>query len=122
MLSVCDTPMVIIALIVALLLMIGLVMDINAPLIILAPMLVPLTLNIGMDPVHAGIPIILALNISLMTPPVGGRLFALASATGKKIGAITGELRPFILAEVAILIVIAFWSDFTLFIPRLLGL
>lgn len=122
MLSVSDNPMVIIALILALLLMIGLVMDINATLIILAPVLGPLTLNIGMDPVHAGIMIILALNISLMTPPVGACLFVLASVTGEKVEAITRELWPFILAEVGILIVIAFWSDFTLFIPRLLGL
>ena len=54
-----------------LLLFIGLFMDINATLIILAPVLAPLTASIGMNPVHAGIMIILALNISLMTPPVG---------------------------------------------------
>ncbi|MDF2234213.1 TRAP transporter large permease [Albimonas sp. CAU 1670] len=122
MLSVSNDPMVIIALILALLLLIGLVMDINATLIILAPVLAPLTVKIGMDPVHAGIMIILALNISLMTPPVGACLFVLASVTGEKVEAITRELWPFILAEVGILLVIAYWSDLTLFIPRLLGL
>ncbi|SDI85166.1 TRAP transporter large permease [Aliiruegeria lutimaris] len=121
-LSLSDNPNVIIGLILILLLVIGLVMDINATLIILAPVLAPLTVKIGMDPVHAGIMIILALNISLMTPPVGACLFVLASVTGEKVEAITRELWPFILAEVAILIVIAFWSDLTLFIPRLLGL
>jgi TRAP-type C4-dicarboxylate transport system permease large subunit len=75
-----------------------------------------------MDPVHAGIMIILALNISLMTPPVGACLFVLASVTGEKVEGITRELWPFILAEVAILLLIAYWSDLTLFIPRLLGL
>lgn len=122
MLSVSNDPMVIIGLILALLLLIGLVMDINATLIILAPVLAPLTVKIGMDPVHAGIMIILALNISLMTPPVGACLFVLASVTGEKVEAITKELWPFILAEVGILLVIAYWSDLTLFIPRLLGL
>jgi TRAP-type C4-dicarboxylate transport system permease large subunit len=97
-------------------------MDINATLIILAPVLAPLTLQIGMDPVHAGIMIILALNISLMTPPVGACLFVLASVTGEKVESITRELWPFILAEVAVLALIAWWSDLTLFIPRLLGL
>jgi TRAP-type C4-dicarboxylate transport system permease large subunit len=97
-------------------------MDINATLIILAPVLAPLLLKIGMDPVHAGIMIILALNISLMTPPVGACLFVLASVTGEKVEAITKELWPFILAEVAVLFVIAYWSDLTLFVPRLLGL
>ncbi|NRG18900.1 TRAP transporter large permease [Rhizobiales bacterium] len=122
MLAVSQNPQVVIGLIVLLLLLIGLVMDINATLIILAPVLAPLTLKLGMDPVHAGIMIILALNISLMTPPVGACLFVLASVTGEKVEQITRELWPFILAEVAILLVIAFWADLTLFIPRLLGL
>jgi type I restriction enzyme M protein len=61
-----------------------------------------------MDPVHAGIMIILALNISLMTPPVGACLFVLASVTGEKVEAITWELWPFILAEVMILVLIAY--------------
>jgi tripartite ATP-independent transporter DctM subunit len=122
MLSISQNPKVVIGLILLLLLMIGLVMDINATLIILAPVLAPLTLKIGMDPVHAGIMIILALNISLMTPPVGACLFVLASVTGEKVESITKQLWPFILAEVAILAVVAYWADLTLFIPRLLGL
>lgn len=121
LLTVSDNPQVIIGLILLLLLLIGLVMDINATLIILAPVLAPLTAQIGMAPIHAGIMIILALNISLMTPPVGACLFVLSSVTREKIEAITRELWPFILAEVAVLIVVAFWSDLTLFIPRLLG-
>jgi tripartite ATP-independent transporter DctM subunit len=121
LLSVSDNPQVIIGLIVLLLLLIGLVMDINATLIILAPVLAPLTLSIGMEPVHAGIMIILALNISLMTPPVGACLFVLASVTGEKVEGITRELWPFIIAEIAVLLLIAFWPDLTLFVPRLLG-
>ena len=65
--------------------------------------------------------IILALNISLMTPPVGACLFVLATVTGEKIEAITRYLWPFILAEFAVLLLVAFWPDLTLFIPRLLG-
>lgn len=85
-------------------------------------MLAPLTVKIGMDPVHAGIMIILALDISPMAPPVGACLFALAAVTGEKVEAIAKELWPFILAEVGILRVVAYWSDLTLAIPRLLGL
>ena len=117
-----DNPNVIIGLIIAMLLFIGMFMDINATLIILAPVLAPLTLKIGMDPVHAGIMIILALNISLMTPPVGACLFVLASVTKEKIEEITKALWPFLLAEALILIVIAYWEGLTLAVPRLLGL
>ncbi|MCK0104239.1 TRAP transporter large permease [Pseudohalocynthiibacter sp. F2068] len=122
LLAVSDNPQIVIGLIILLLLVIGLVMDINATLIILAPVLAPLTVQLGMEPVHAGIMIILALNISLMTPPVGACLFVLSSVTGEKVESITRELWPFILAEVAILFLIAFWPDLTLFIPRLFGL
>jgi len=121
-LAVSTDPTHIIAMILMLLLIIGLFMDINATLIILAPVLAPLTLQIGMDPVHAGVMIILALNISLMTPPVGACLFVLASVTGERIEAIAKSLWPFLVAEVLVLIIIAYWSDLTLFVPRLLGL
>lgn len=121
-LALSDNPNVIIGMIIALLLFIGLFMDINATLIILAPVLGPLTLHIGMDPVHAGIMIILALNISLMTPPVGACLFVLASVTKEKIENITRSLWPFLLGEVIVLFIIAYWSNLTLAVPRLLGL
>lgn len=119
-LALSSDPNAIIAMVLALLLFIGLFMDVNAALIILAPVLAPLTATIGMDPVHAGVMIVLALNISLMTPPVGACLFVLASVTGERVEAISRSLLPFILAEVAILLLIAFWSDLTLFLPRLL--
>jgi tripartite ATP-independent transporter DctM subunit len=121
-LAMSSDPAVIIGLIVILLLFIGMFMDINATLIILAPVLAPLTLKIGMDPVHAGIVIVLALNISLMTPPVGACLFVLASVTKEKIENITKSLWPFLLAEVGVLILVAYWEGLTLFVPRLLGL
>ncbi len=120
-LTVSENPHVVIAMILALLLFIGLFMDINATLVILAPVLAPLTLQIGMEPVHAGVMIVLALNISLMTPPVGACLFVLASVTGEKLEAIARQLWPFLIAEVGVLLVIAYWPGLTLFIPRLLG-
>jgi TRAP-type transport system large permease protein len=121
-LSMSDDPNVIIGLILALLLLVGMFMDINAALIILAPVLAPLTLAIGMHPVQAGVMIILALNISLMTPPVGACLFVLSSVTGERIERISKALIPFLIAEVAILAVVAFWPDLTMFVPRLLGM
>lgn len=121
-LAVSDKPAVIVALILSLLLFIGMFMDINAMLIILAPVLAPLTVSIGMDPVHAGVMIVLALNISLMTPPVGACLFVLASVTGERIDRIAKALWPFLLAEVAVLFLVAYWPDLTLAVPRMMGL
>jgi tripartite ATP-independent transporter DctM subunit len=121
-LTLSDDPTMILGMILMLLVAVGMFMDINAALIILAPVLVPLTSAIGMDPVHAGIMIILTLNISLMTPPVGACLFVLSSVTGERIERISVALIPFILAEGGVLVLITFWPDLTLMIPRLLGL
>ncbi|MCD6582060.1 MAG: TRAP transporter large permease [Desulfuromusa sp.] len=115
-----TTPSVVVGLILFLLLIVGMFMDINAALIILAPVLGPLTTTIGMDPVHAGIMIVLALNISLMTPPVGACLFVMSSVTGERIEKISYALIPFLIVEVLVLFLVAFWPDLTLFIPRLL--
>lgn len=120
-LAVSREPGLVIAMILALLLVDGMFMDINAALIILAPVLVPLTKTIGMDPVHAGVVIVLALNISLMTPPVGACLFVLASVTGEKIERITAALWPFILVEVLALLLVAYLPPITLAVPRFLG-
>lgn len=113
-------PRIVIGLILMLLLGIGMFMDINAALIILAPVLAPLTATIGMDPVHAGIMIVLSLNISLMTPPVGACLFVLSSVTGERIERISVALLPFLAVEVLVLGLVAYWDRMTLWIPRIL--
>ena len=111
----------ILAMIICILLVIGMVMDITAILIILAPVLVPLAEQIGLEPIHAGIIFVLALNISLMTPPVGACLFVLSSVTGEKIERIAVKLFPFLIAEFAVLFLFAYWEDAALLVPRLLG-
>ncbi|MCD9149606.1 TRAP transporter large permease [Pseudophaeobacter flagellatus] len=120
-LSLSDNRYIVIAIIICLLLIIGMVMDITAILIILAPVLVPLTEQVGLEPIHAGIIFVLALNISLMTPPVGACLFVLASVTGEKLERISIKLFPFLIAEVAVLFIFAYWEDAALWLPRLLG-
>jgi tripartite ATP-independent transporter DctM subunit len=116
-----QSPVMILLLIILVLLAIGMFMDITAILIILAPVLVPLTEQIGMQPIHAGIVFVLALNISLMTPPVGACLFVLSSVTGEKLERIAAKLWPFLVAEILVLFVFAFWESLALAVPRALG-
>ncbi|WP_199244316.1 TRAP transporter large permease [Pseudodesulfovibrio cashew] len=119
-LSLSTTPWMVKGMILILLLGIGMFMDINAALIILTPMLGTLTHAIGMNPVHAGVMIVLTLNISLMTPPVGACIFVLSSVTGERIEKISAALWPFILVEVGVLLVTTFWTDLAMFFPKLL--
>ena len=116
-----ENPYLILLLIIVFLLVVGMIMDITAMLIILAPILVPITDSIGIDPLHAGIIFVLALNISLMTPPIGACLFVLSSVTGEKMERIAASLWPILIVEIAVLFLFAYWADFALFIPRLLG-
>ncbi|WP_108661860.1 TRAP transporter large permease [Acuticoccus kandeliae] len=120
-LAISDNRYAVIFLIVAVLLLIGTVMDITAILIILAPVLVPLADQIGLEPIHAGIIFVVALNISLMTPPVGACLFVLSSVTGEKLEAIAAKLWPFLIAEIGVLFIFAYWEDLALLVPRALG-
>lgn len=121
-LGITSDPSMIILMILVLLLILGMFMDINAILIVLGPILGALAMSIGMDPVQAGIMIVLALNIGLMTPPVGASLFVLSSITGAKIEDITKAMWPFVIAEVAVLFLVAYWPSLTLTMPRLMGL
>lgn len=121
-LSLSSNPATIILMILMLLLILGMFMDINAILIVLGPILGALATSIGMDPVQTGIMIVLALNIGLMTPPVGASLFVLSSITGERIERITAAMWPFVIAEVAVLFCVAYWPKLTLTVPRLLGL
>lgn len=120
-LSISENRYVVILLIIAVLLVIGTVMDITAILIILAPVLVPLANSIGLEPIHSGIIFVVALNISLMTPPVGACLFVLSSVTGERLEAIAAKLWPFLIAEIGVLLVFAYWEGLALLIPRALG-
>ncbi len=120
-LTVTEEPWLILVMVLLLLLLIGMFMDINAVLIILAPVLAPLMTAIGMEPVHAGVVIVLALSISLMTPPVGACLFVMSSVTGERIERITRSLWPFIVAQIIVLLIVAFWGDLVLALPRYLG-
>ena len=117
-----SDPSMIILMILVLLLILGMFMDINAILIVLGPILGALATSIGMDPVQAGLMIVLALNIGLMTPPVGASLFVLTSITGAKIEEITAAMWPFVIAEVVVLFIVAYWPSLTLTMPRLMGL
>ncbi len=121
-LGVSSDPSMITLMILVLLLILGMFMDINAILIVLGPILGALATSIGMEPIQAGIMIVLALNIGLMTPPVGASLFVLSSITGERIERITSAMWPFIIAEVAVLFLVAYWPGLTLSVPRLLGL
>ena len=121
LLAVSSNPQIILLLIIFLMLVVGLFMDIAAALIILGPILHPIAVSIGIEPIHFGIIMVLSLNIALMTPPVGACLFVVCSITKLKLSQISKAIVPFIVVEFVALFVIAFSPRLVLFLPRLLG-
>lgn len=103
------------------LLLLGMVMDM-APLILIAtPVLLPIAVGIGMDPVHFGIVLILNLAIGLVTPPVGSVLFV-GSAIGRiPIEKVARSMLPFYAVLIFVLLLVSFVPSLVMFLPQFLG-
>ncbi|AXQ95362.1 TRAP transporter large permease [Cereibacter azotoformans] len=92
----------------ALLLVLGMFIEGTALMIILVPLLKPVVLQLGIDPVHFGIVLILNLSIGTLTPPVGTVLLLVTNLTGAKLGEFLRDGWPFLLALVLALLVVTF--------------
>lgn len=121
LLSFSPNDAVTILIIVIILLLLGMVMDM-APLILIAtPILLPVATSAGMDPVHFGVMLMLALGIGLVTPPVGSVLFV-GSAIGKiSIEKAAKGMLPFYAVMIIVLLLVAYIPEFSLFLPNLFG-
>ncbi len=88
--------------------------------IILTPILFPVSRSFGLDPIHFGLVLVVALAIGHVTPPVGLTLFIGSSISQVPIPQLIRPLLPFLAVLVATVLIIAYVPEFTLFIPRLL--
>jgi len=115
-----DNKYVMLFLLVIILLAIGTFMDLAPLIIICTPIFLPVAKALGVDPVHFGIILILKGGIGLITPPIGSVLFV-GTAIGKI--SVTEALRtiwPFYLAAVAVLFVVVYVPQLSLWLPALL--
>lgn len=114
MLNISDNPIVIILLITVLLLIVGCFMDTIAAIIILTPILLPIALNIGIDPIHFGIIMVVNLAIGFITPPLGVNLFVGSGISGISLEALSRAIVPFFVAMVITLLFITFIPQISL--------
>jgi len=117
--AVSDNPYVLLLLINVLLLFLGCVMEGTALLIIVTPILVPVITKLGVDPVHFGLIVVLNLTIGAVTPPVGTILYTVCSIVGLTIEEFTREILPFLVALVAVLLVVTYVPPVVLWLPNL---
>ncbi|WP_306368692.1 TRAP transporter large permease [Nocardiopsis sp. CC223A] len=117
-----DSPVVFLITVNLALILIGALLEPMAALVITVPVLLPIAAQFGVDPVHFGVIVILNLMIGLLTPPIGGVLFVLGSATRTPMHEVFRGTAPFLVPIVTVLLLLTLAPDLVLFLPGLLGL
>ncbi len=122
LLSLTDNRYIILLLANLLLLFVGCFLEPIASISILVPVLMPVVLKVGIDPVHFGVVMTLNLMIGLLHPPLGMVLFVLSRIAKLSIERTTMAILPWLLPLLASLIAITLIPEITLWLPRLVGL
>jgi len=121
MLSLTSSHFLILLIINVLLLLVGMFEEGGATIIILAPTLLKVAQAVGVDPLHFGFIMVFNIVVGLLTPPLGVCLFVVCGVTGLPFTRIVRAVTPFIILELALLMVVTYVPDLILFVPRLLG-
>jgi C4-dicarboxylate transporter DctM subunit len=103
-----------------LLLIAGMFMEPTGIVLILAPILFPIAMRLGIDPVHLGIIMVVNLEIGMVTPPVGLNLFVTAGITKMSIMQVARAALPWTLVLLAFLMIITYVPTITLLLPNML--
>lgn len=116
-----DSRLVFLLVVNVLLLVAGMLLDIFAALVILAPLIIPVAMAFGVDPVHLGIVFLANLQIGYCTPPVGINLFLASHRFERDILSIYRATLPFLGILLIALLIITWWPDLSLALPAVLG-
>lgn len=117
-----DSKVMFLILVLLLLLLVGAVIEPTSALVISVPILLPVAVQFGVDPVHFGIIVILNLMLGLLTPPIGGVLYVLSSVTGASVTDVFRGVAPFLIPLLAVLLLVTFVPGIVTWLPGLLGL
>ncbi|SHF44829.1 TRAP transporter, DctM subunit [Desulfacinum infernum DSM 9756] len=120
-LSVSDNPYLLLLLMNVLLLIVGMFMEISASIVLLAPILAPIAQSAGIHPLHFALIMLVNLNIGLITPPLGQCIFTVCGITRLKMEQVVKATLPFLLVELAVLLLLTYVPALTLWVPRMLG-
>ncbi|MBI4677552.1 MAG: TRAP transporter large permease [Elusimicrobia bacterium] len=102
------------------LLFVGTFIDTISALVIFTPLLLPLAMSVGVDPIHFGIILAVNLTIGMITPPVGVVLFVTTAIAKLSIREMMRDLTPMIGVLVAALVIITYWPGLVMWVPNLL--
>ena len=116
-----SNPIVFNLLVALILFVVGCFLESNAAYIMLVPLLHPIALQYGIDPLHFGFLFVFNLVIGMLTPPVGVVLFVVCGIGKISLGEISRHIWPFVVAMYALLLLCMFFPALVLTLPRALG-
>lgn len=119
--SISDNKYVILMWINIMLLLIGTLMDMAPIILILTPVLLPVVLSLGIDPVHFGMIMLVNLGIGLITPPVGSVLFVASAVSKQSIEKVVKAMLPFYCVLFVVLMLVTYIPTISLFLPKVFG-
>ncbi|HEY8068694.1 MAG TPA: TRAP transporter large permease [Burkholderiales bacterium] len=117
-LAITDKPAMFLFLANILMLFVGCFLETTAAILILVPILMPIVLKLGIDPVHFGLVMVLNLMIGLLHPPMGMVLFVLARVAKLSVERTTVAILPWLLCLLVSLVVVTYIPEVTLWLPR----
>jgi tripartite ATP-independent transporter DctM subunit len=114
-----DNPAVIMAIIVAILLILGMFLEGIAVIVLTVPLFLPVVTQIGVDPVQFGVIMIMCSMVGLLTPPVGMVLFAVASIADMSVGRLSRALLPYLAGITLVLLMVIIFPWVSVWLPDL---
>jgi len=120
-LNLSDDPLILLFLINMLLFIVGMFLDAGPAIIILGPILAPIFVSLGVEPIHFAIIMSVNLTVGLATPPMGLVLFVASSVSGEKVETISKAILPFLAVEILVIFLITYIPAISMTIPRLTG-
>ncbi|MEM1258972.1 MAG: TRAP transporter large permease subunit [Bacteroidota bacterium] len=121
LLSISSNPIIILIIINLILLFVGIFMDMTPAVLIFTPIFLPIVTQMGIDPIHFGIIMILNLCIGLCTPPVGSVLFVGCGVANLKIQQVVRPLLPLFIVMLVVLMIITYVPELSVWVPELFG-
>ena len=121
LLAMTSNVYIILALIIAFLIFVGMFMETLATIMILTPVLLPVVVKLGVDPIHFGIILVCCCEIGFETPPLGENLFIASGIADTSIEDISLKAIPFSVVEISAVFLIAYVPAISLWLPGLLG-
>nr|WP_297459487.1 TRAP transporter large permease [uncultured Halomonas sp.] len=120
-LEITDSLWLVWVLVIGFLLIVGMFMEILATIMIVTPVLLPVMMALGVDPVHFGIVLVVSMGIGFSTPPLGENMFISSSIANVSIERISVRALPLVGSMVVIALLLAFFPQITLWLPSVMG-